>query len=193
MLKRRFFALSFVAIIALLAVSCLKCEKKTYTWNFTGPNSGTLTVKYINITSEIDYEDEENSTDDQILTDYNDMITRFVDGTEAEQDFPDAEFIGKRLFEENGTLCGEAVYEFTDISQVKLYKHSKSAPIMYYTTDSVYYTNGVKGPSYMPVVFWEQAGKEIQVCNNMTTTEGESLLSLWKRETAKKKEKPLVH
>lgn len=188
MTAQKFLAFTTVAVFALLASSCLKCEKKTYTWNFTGPNSGTLTVKYVNILSEVDYEDEENTPDDQITADYNDLISRFIEGTEAEDDFPDAKFVSKRLFEQDGSLCGEIVFEFTDISQAKLFKYDKTAPLMYYSSDSVLYTDGNRGPSYMPVVMWENNANKIVVTNHISTAEGESLLSMWKES---KKEKPM--
>jgi hypothetical protein len=188
MLNKKTLAFAAIALVALLVSSCLKCEKKTYTWNFTGANSGTLTVTWTNIMSEVDYDSEDSTPEDQKNSDYNDLISRFIDGTEAENEFPNAKFVSKRLFEKDGVLCGEAVFEFTDISQVKIYKYDKAAPMMFYTTDTIMFSNGTKGPAYMPVVIWENNQKAPWVTTSISATEGESLLAIWKSE---KLEKPM--
>jgi hypothetical protein len=184
MLNKKTLAFAAIALVALLVSSCLKCEKKTYTWNFTGATSGTLIVKWTNIMSEVSYSD----MDSTMHADYNDLVNRFIDGTEAEDEFPDAKFVSKRLFEENGVLCGEAVFEFTDISQAKIYKYDKSTPMMFYTADTVLFSNGTKGPKYMPIVAWENNQKSPWVTTSISATEGESLLAIWK---SKKVNKPM--
>jgi hypothetical protein len=129
--------------------------------------------------SEVDYEDTETLPEDQMKSDYDDMVSRFIEGTEAENDFSNAKLISKRLFEENGVLCGEVIFEFSDIAQAKLYKFNKTGPLMYFSSDSVFSSNGTKGPEFMPVVFWDKNEKTIEVTTNISTTEGESLLSIW--------------
>ena len=183
---RKILALTSIVIIAAMLTGCLECEKKSYTWNFTSPNSGTLTVKYINIESNINNKDTELKPEVQMQNDFNDLKNRFVDGTEAEHDFPDAKFISKRLFEEDGKLCGEIVFEFDEISQVKLYRHNNSGPFMFFSSDSVISGNGIAGPKYMPVVFWDSVNKIFNLTTKMSDdTTSVSLIDLWKQDKQK--------
>jgi hypothetical protein len=181
MFNRKIFILSLIGILALLVSSCLTCEKKEYTWQINDDNSGRLTVKYVNIMSQIDYSDEESTPDDQIATDYADLISRFMDGTEAEQEFPGAKLIGKKLFEENGQLCGSVVLEFSDISQAKLYKYQDKSPIIFYSSDTIRVSNGTIGPKFSPVVLWDGSEKKLQASSQVNYSEDVmSLLASWK-------------
>jgi hypothetical protein len=102
------FKFQFFAILALasLITSCLTVEKKEYKFELTGKNSGTLTIKYINIfASGID-------SASQIADDFDDLKTNYIAGDKIEQDYPTATNIKKRLFEENGQLCAEVTMDF---------------------------------------------------------------------------------
>ena len=61
-MKKSGFHILALAFLALLISGCLTVEKKEYTFEFTGKNSGTLTIKYINIMSSMD--DEEDVSED---------------------------------------------------------------------------------------------------------------------------------
>jgi len=156
-------------IITVLFMSgCLTCEKKEYTFDFTGKDSGRLTIKYINLMSTMD------DSVDISEEDFSSLITDYYEGTEIENEFPDAIVASKRLFEENGVLCGEIVLEFSEIAMGHLYQHNGKGPLMYclscYSIDSEYYSesNGEYGGDIMPVVFWDSGLKTLTLSTDVT-------------------------
>jgi len=154
-----------VLLFALLLVSgCLTVEKKIYTFKFTGENSGTLTIKYVNIMSVMD------DTVDISVEDFGELINSYIDGDQIQQDFPLAKLIDKRLFEENEVLCAEIVFEFSDLAAANLFRYDDSGPFMFclncsLDTEIFEYSNGSYGGDIMPVVFWEE---ELPVLNLTT-------------------------
>ena len=170
-----------LAFLDLLLSGCLTVEKKEYTFEFTGSNSGTLTIKYINIMSSKD-DDLDVSKED-----FDELIKDYIEGEEIEKTYPNATNIKKRLFEENGKLCGEVKMNFTNLADVKLYKHSKKSPYMLCmksTLDSETYveSNGSYGGEVMPVVFWSKKLKKLTVVTKIEddTDDTISLLNQYK-------------
>jgi hypothetical protein len=168
-------------ISAVLFLSgCLTCEKKEYTFKFTGDNSGQLTIKYINIMSTKD------DTIDNSEEDFTSLMNDYLEGTEVENEFPDAIVVSKELFEENGMLCGRIVLDFADLAAAHLYQHKGKGPLMYclgcYSIDSEYYneSNGEYGSDIMPVVFWDNGLKQLEL-NTVLTTPDETTVSLLER------------
>lgn len=167
-MKKNYVSVLVVIVTALLISGCLTCEKKEYTFVFTGENSGRLTIKYINLLSTMD--DGEDISED----DFQALISDYYDGYELENEFPNAMLIEKRLFEENGVLCGEIVFEFNDLAAANLYRYRGTGPFMYclscYSIDSEYYaeSNGEYGGEIMPVVFWEAGLKELTLTTDVT-------------------------
>jgi hypothetical protein len=167
-MKKTLIALPILGLILLFISGCLTCEKKEYTFNLTGNNSGTLTIKYINIMSSMD-----DSTDIS-EEDFMSLINDYYTGTSVEDQYPGSVLKDKRLFEENGVLCGEIVLEFTDLAQAKLYRHKGKGSFMYPlncgTLDSETYDsgNGEYGGEVMPVVFWEQGAKTLTMTTYVT-------------------------
>jgi hypothetical protein len=168
-------------IIAVLFMSgCLTCEKKEYTFEFTGKDSGRLTIKYINLMSTMD------DTIDISVEDFSSLMTDYYEGSEIENEFPGAIMVGKRLFEENGVLCGEIVLEFSDLATGHLYQHHGKGPFMYclscYAIDSEYFSasNGEYGGDVMPVVFWDSNLKNLTLTTDVTIPD-ESTVSLLDR------------
>jgi hypothetical protein len=147
---------------------CLTCEKKEYTFQLTGDNSGRLTIKYINIMSIMD------DTLDISTEDFQTLLNDYYDGEELQNTFPDASLVSRKMFEENGVLCGEVVYEFSDLKGAKLYQHKDKGPFMYclgcYSLDSEYFSesNGEYGGDVMPVVFWDQGSKKLFLTTDVT-------------------------
>jgi hypothetical protein len=170
-----------ISVILFLS-GCLTCEKKEYTIKFTGDNSGQLTIKYINIMSTMD-DTVDNSADD-----FATLMTDYYEGSEIENEFPDATVVGKRLYEENGVLCGEIVLEFSNLAMAHLYRHNDKGPLMYclscYAIDSEYYneSNGEYGGDVMPVVFWDAGLKNLELKTEVTTPDETTinLLDRWK-------------
>jgi hypothetical protein len=168
-------------IITVLFMSgCLTCEKKEYTFEFTGKDSGRLTIKYINLMSTKD--DSLDISDE----DFSSLLTDYYEGTEIENEFPDAVVVEKRLFEEDGVLCGEIVLEFADLAMGHLYQHKGKGPIMYclscYAIDAEYFneSNGEYGGDVMPVVFWDPDLKKLTLSTSVTTPD-ETTVSLLDR------------
>ena len=165
-MKKTLISLPFLAFVILFVSGCLTCEKKEYTFSLNGDNSGTLTIKYINIISSMD--DSIDVSEDDFMSLINDYYT----GSSVEGQFPGTTLIEKKLFEENGVLCGRIVLGFNDFSQVKLYRHNGKGDFMYPlncgSLDSETYDggNGEYGGENMPVVFWDKAMKTM----TMTTT-----------------------
>jgi hypothetical protein len=162
--------LIWIGLIAtvLFLSGCLTCEKKEYTFKFTGDNSGQLTIKYINIMSTKD------DTVDNSVEDFTTLMTDYYEGSEIENEFPEATLVSKKLFEEDGVLCGEIVIEFSDLVIAHLYQHQGKGPLMYclgcYSIDSEYYSesNGEYGGDVMPVVFWEDGLKKLELKTDVT-------------------------
>jgi hypothetical protein len=179
MRKFSLLALLFSAIIVLSG--CLTAQYKEYKFNFTGKNTGTLTVTHRNIFSQI-YSDED--ADSVLNSDFAELLSSYLEGTTLEEKFPDAKVVSKKLYEENGQLCGEIVFEFTDIAQVNLFQYDKKAPFQFYIpSDEEYFdTNGEKPATYMPVVFWDKKLKSLEVTTTISTPEetDQSLLTTWK-------------
>ena len=158
--------LFFSALFAIILTSCLTVEKKEYTFRFTGKNSGTLSIKYYNIIS------VKNDTIDESEKDFQDLVSNFLNGDEIEKSYPNAMNIRKRIFEENGALCGEVTMDFETLASVKLYRHDDKGPYMLMISgpDQEKYanSNGQYGGDNMPVVFWPESARELKLTCDVT-------------------------
>jgi hypothetical protein len=180
-MKKNLFTWISLISIALFLNSCLTCEKKEYTFQFTGKDTGVLTIKFINIMSTMD--DTIDNTEEDFAT----LMTDYYEGTELENDFPDATLVDKRLFEEDGVLCGEVKFEFSGFAMAHLYQHHETGPLMYclgcYSIDSEYYndSNGEFGGDIMPVVFWNPDLTTLELKTDVTMPDETtiSLLPSW--------------
>ena len=163
-MKKHALKFMSLAFLAFLLSSCLTVEKKEYTWEMTGANSGKLTITYINIMSDMD------DTLDVSNEDFDELLNSYLYGTYIEDHFPMAENIEKRLFAKDNQLWGEVIMEFNDLQAVHLYQHDKKGPFMFCVntaadTESYDGSNGEYGGDHMPVVFWGAKEKEL----NLTT------------------------
>jgi hypothetical protein len=176
-MKKTLIALPAIALALLFISGCLTCEKKEYTFKMTGKNSGTLTIKYINIMSSMD--DSLDVSDEDFMSLINDYYT----GTSIEDEYPGTTLVDKKLYEENGVLCGEITLAFSDLSQVKIYQHDGKGAYMYPlncgSLDSETFDggNGEYGGDNMPVVFWDQGSKSLTMTTTVTVPD-ETTLSL---------------
>jgi hypothetical protein len=143
-------------IVTVSLSSCLTCERKEYVFQLTGENSGKLTIKYVNIFSSL------IDSTGELTSDYEELADLWYNGEKVEIDFPQAKNFKKRLFEENGTLCGEVTMEFDDLSKVGLYRFMNKGPYMFSMSgvndDSEKFaqSNGEFGGDKMPVIFWPE-------------------------------------
>jgi hypothetical protein len=175
-MKKPSFAVAVLATFILFVSGCLSVEKKTYTFQFTGENSGILTIRYHNIISVVDNGEE------TVEEDFQELLNDYIEGSKTEDEYPDATLVEKRFFEEDDVLCAELVFEFNDLESARLFKYDKKGPFMYclncYLETEEYGTsNGSYGGEVMPVVFWESSLKELSL-NTMVTPLDETTVSL---------------
>jgi hypothetical protein len=163
-----------VISFAIGFTSCLTVEKKEYTYEIKGDNSGKLTIKYINIYSIMD------DGQDVSTADFNELLDKYINGDQIIQDFPAASNISKRLFEENGQLCGEVTLEFNDLNSARLYQYDNNSPIMMnistaFDSETYLSSNGDYGNDHMPVVFWPKNIKKLVVTTSVSTPDETSV------------------
>ncbi len=147
---------------------CLKVEKKLYSFQVNKDGSGKGTVIYHNIYSE---NDEEGSDDTK--ADFETLINDYIEGTTFEDEHPGLDVSRKRLYEDDGVLCGEVNFTFDEYAATGLYQHDSKSPWMWWpgSEDEEYYDSeeGEYGGETMPIVFWTKNTKDFEVA----TTVGE--------------------
>lgn len=163
-------------ILAIFLTSCLSVEKKEYSFEMTGDNSGKMTIRYINILSVMD------DGNDVSAADFQELLDKYINGDQIVQDFPGATNIQKRLYEENEQLCGEVTLDFPDLSAARLYQFDKKSPVMMcisaaFDSETYVSSNGSYGNDFMPVVFWPSDSKNLEVVTTVTATD-ETTMSL---------------
>jgi hypothetical protein len=151
-------------------------EKKEYTFQLKDNTSGTLTIKFINILSMKD------DTVDISESDFSELMNSYVNGDQLESDFENAVVRSKRLFEENGVLCGEVIIDFKELSQVGLYQYEAKGPYMinissYLEGETYQSSNGEYGGDIMPAVFWSKGNETLSLTTYVTSPD-ESTIGL---------------
>ena len=176
--------LIYILIVLLISVgisSCLTCERKEYIFQLTGENSGKLTIKYVNIFSSI------VDSAGELMVDYDELINMWLKGEKIERDFPLAKKFKKRLFKENGTLCGEVTMEFDDLSKVHLYRYKNRGPFMFSMSgvnddgENFAQSNGEFGGDKMPVIFWPDDTRTLRFSTKIADPDSTtvSMLDMW--------------
>lgn len=180
-MKRSISLLSIVFLMVLIT-GCLTVEKKEYTFRMTDSNSGTLTIKFINLMSMMD------DTVDVSGADYVELMNAYINGNQIETDYENAIVRSKRLFEENGVLCGEVIIDFTDLNSVGLYQYEAKGPYMlnvgsFLEGETFLNSNGDYGGDVMPVVFWPKGDETLTLTTYVTTPDETTvgLLSQYKK------------
>ena len=180
----------FVLILVPLSIAgCLTCEKKEYVFQLTGVNSGKLTIKYINIFSSL------IDTPGELTADYDELADLWYNGEKVEMDFPNAKKFKKRLFEENGMLCGEVILEFDDLSKINFYRYQGKGPYMFSLSgvnddsESFLQSNGEFGGDKMPVIFWPEDTRTLRFSTKIATPDSTcvSMLGMWEVKNDKDK------
>jgi len=180
--------LKLIRILLLLLVpvsltSCLTCERKEYVFQLTGENTGKLTIKYVNIFSSL-----VDSTG-EIFADYDEMMDLWLNGEKLERDFPQAKKFKKRLFEENGTLCGEITMEFDNLSAVNIYRYMNQGPYIFSMSavnddnEAFNQSNGEYGGDKMPIIFWPEDARTLRFSTKIAIPDSTcvSMLQLWEQ------------
>jgi len=164
---KKIVTIVLIASMAVAFTSCLTVEKKYYTFELTGKNAGKLTIKYVNIMSS-----GNSDTTDESQKDFDELTADYILGDKMQNDFPTATNINKRLFEENGQLCGELTLNFPDLKAAKLFQYDAKSPFMFYMSsfNTEYYieSNGSYGGDIMPVVFWAAKEKNLTLSTSVT-------------------------
>lgn len=173
---RKLTSIFFLILIVVIASGCLTVEKKEYTFELKDSNSGTLTIKFVNILSMKD------DALDVSESDFEELITNYIEGNEVEMDYDGALVRSKRLFEEDGVLCGEVIIDFEDIESVGLFQYDSKSPLMFnvgsFLDSETYLTsNGEFGGDVMPVVFWPKSLKTLTLTTYITDPD-ETTISL---------------
>ncbi|MBN3036380.1 MAG: hypothetical protein JW861_12410 [Bacteroidales bacterium] len=170
-------------LLPIILAGCLTVEHKEYRIELSGDGTGTLTVKYENIMS-LSGEGEDESADD-----YSELTTKYLDGTRLADEYPHAVLVEKKLFEENGKLCGLAVYRFKSLSDIRLFRYHDQGPYMMHqpptsSPEEFVSSNGEYGGMDLPVVFWP-GDFQILTLSTLVTGPDEhctSLLDLHRKE-----------
>ena len=169
-----------LAVVVFILSGCLTVEKKEYKFEFTGENSGILTIDYINIMSIMD-----DDTLDVTKEDFDELLSDYIYGDQIESEFPDAQNLQKDLYEKDGMLCAKITMEFTELNDVLLFRYKSQGPFMKYlggVLDTEYFfdANGTFGGENMPVIFWEGDLKVLDLITDVTAPD-ETTLSLIER------------
>ncbi len=157
-----------VILFVLTLSSCLTVEKKEYTFELKDANSGTLTIKFINILSMKD------DTADISAADFDELVNNYINGDAFDEDYPDAIIRSKKLFEEGGVLCGEVIIDFNNLRNVGLFQYDSKSPFMFnigsfLESETFLNSNGEYGGDVMPVVFWPKSLKSLKLTTYVTT------------------------
>jgi hypothetical protein len=184
-MKLKILLLALAAFTFILS-SCLTVEKKTYTYEFTGKGSGKLTVKYYNIMSIVD------SAGVTEVEDFDDLVNNYLNGDRVNGSYPDAQNIQKRIFEEDGVLCGELTMDYSNIAAARLFQFDGKSPYTFYVSsvdgESYIESNGTYGGDICPVVMWPSKLKKLVITTSVSKPTDESYVSLlkeyikWKRK-----------
>ena len=183
-MKRNLTILFILLITSSIFTGCLTIEKKEYSFEMTGKNSGKLTIKYVNIMS------SEGDSLQAVNADFDELTSSYMMGDKLQNDYPNTTNIQKRLFEENGVLCGEVTMSFPNLAAVKLYQYDTKSPFMlslgFLDSETFAESNGKHGGDVMPIVFWDKKLKKLTLATNVTKPSEKTLSLLEKYNRWKK-------
>lgn len=186
MTKVKIFLMALAAF-AFIFTSCLTVETKTYSYKITGDGSGKLTVKYYNIMSIVD------SAGVTEKEDFEELVNDYIDGNKIDNSYPEATNIKKRLFEEDGVLCGEITMDYPTLAAARLFKLDGTSPYTFYVSsidgENYVESNGTYGGEVCPVVQWPSDMKKLNITTSVSKPSDESYVSLLKEFQAWKKNK----
>jgi hypothetical protein len=161
--KYRLLSILLVTLFALSASGCLTAERKEIVFNVKPDGTGSGKITFYNIMSA-----EEGK--DVSLTDYTELVDKYLKGTKFEDYYPLFVNFKKRLYEESGKLNGEITFDFQNYEDAGLYRYQKKGPWMYYIglksdvgVDRYDNSNGTLGSDQMPVVFWPEGTTEFRI------------------------------
>lgn len=181
-----FSRLLLVLLVCIGLTGCLTTEYKEYRFTLNSDGTGSGSIKFVNIVSE---EDEEK---DVSFTDFGELISDYLEGTQFEDDNPDYNVTSKEIFVENNQLCALVKFTFASYAAPKLYRYEKCdcAPLMYYTdqlSETIVESNGenLNDTDGIPLIIWQPDSREIyyksQVKEDMSDAHSlVDLYTMWK-------------
>jgi hypothetical protein len=182
-MKRSSISLLLIVVLSIVITGCLTVEKKEYTFQLKDNNSGTLTIKFINIMSMKD------DTSDVSDSDFEELMNSYINGDQLESDYENATVRSKRLFEENGVLCGEVIIDFKELNNIGLYQYEVKGPYMmsigsFLEGETYLNSSGEYGGDIMPVVFWPKSQETLTLTTYVTSPDEATvgLLALYKKQ-----------
>ncbi|MBN1327394.1 MAG: hypothetical protein JW996_05530 [Candidatus Cloacimonetes bacterium] len=176
--------LMLMVIIPLLFCSCLTTEYKEYRFKINRDGSGEGSVKFVNIMSE-----KEEGEESVVFSDFGELIDNYLNGQTFEEENPNYQVTGKKLFEENGVLVGEVKFNFSSLESIGFYQaeNCDCAPLMYYMdgfSETFKETNGnyLGGDTVFPFIIWDNDITEVYIKTIVTEdiSNGLSLLATYK-------------
>jgi hypothetical protein len=186
---KKIFLLSSIFVLAIYLHGCLAVESKEYSFRLKSGNSGEGKIKYVNIMR----------TQDSLATiesDYQELITTYLNGNKPEDEMLGIKNVKKRLFEEDNRLCGEITFDFEDLSKLKFYNYNNKVWCYYISANALnifggnetyFLSNGTFGGELFPVVFWEGDQKKFEIKTSITqpSDNTSSMLEIWKKNDGK--------
>lgn len=165
------FRLVLIALVTVLFAGCLTVDKKDYYYKTNSDGSGAGWIKFYNIKSAKDGED------DVSLKDFAELIDDYVKGTKFEDENPSLQVTSKELMEEGGKLNGLVKFTFSNISEISFLfeKDCNCAPVYYsmggflsetYTTSNGTYLGDAGGPQ---IIKWPAGTKEFKFTTSVST------------------------
>lgn len=183
-MKKSGFVL-IVLLIGIMLTGCLQVERKICKLKLTGKNTGTGTIKFVNIVSQM----EENK--DVTMKDFASLITDYMEGEELLNTYPGIKIKDRKLFEENGLVCGEFSFTFDSLQTFKIYRYDETSPYMLiftsFGTETYVSSNGDYGKIDANIVFWNKDMKEFnwETSAQIDTATTKSLIKnyrAWKKD-----------
>lgn len=183
--RSKSITLSFcLLLVAVAASGCLTVDRKEIIFKVNPDGSGTGRFIFHALVS-IDEEGRDAS-----LTDYTELVNRYLKGRKFEDYYPQYTNFRKRLFEENGQLSAEISFDFVHYDDVGLYRYQDRGPWMYhvgvkseFAAERYDTSNGTYGGDLMPVVFWADSVREFHIRSRFDRSDmaGRTLLPLYRR------------
>ncbi|MBK7866873.1 MAG: hypothetical protein IPJ75_07730 [Ignavibacteriales bacterium] len=109
------FRLVLIALVTVLFAGCLTVDKKEYSYKTKSDGSGEGWIKFYNIKSAKDGED------DVSLKDFAELIDDYVKGTKFEDENPSLKVTSKELMAEGGKLNGLVKFTFSNIADISFF------------------------------------------------------------------------
>ena len=155
---------------------CLEIERKAYSFDMANK---TGEVRFINIVSD---------SADNAGGDFTELMTKFIQGTQIDEDNPGWNITSKEVFEENGQLHGLVKFSFNSPKDVGVYKHDKKSPYFYCAdhdaSESMLSTNGQRiEESIKGCAVWDRKATALDVTVKASDIDGSevSLLAEYKK------------